>query len=174
MAEVHEQEDGQRHAYLDHAQGLLVLHPDVLLSGGGQRGRGWGGGCLREGGGAGRPHCTIAIPPPIGCRRPPPPPPKPHHNTAGTSITTALQCARRAWLQDRFAGDSSDKAVLGTLLHELVQGAMHAAMQGREVTRPLLEQQASAWGPHQARHLGLVSRLGHTCLGAAGCASSAA
>lgn len=32
IAKSYEQ-DGQQHVYLDHAQGLMVLHPDVLLSG---------------------------------------------------------------------------------------------------------------------------------------------
>lgn len=44
--------------------------------------------------------------------------------TAGTSITTALTCTRRAWLSERFAaagGGPSAAALRGTLLHELLQ-----------------------------------------------------
>lgn len=43
---------------------------------------------------------------------------------AGTAITTALTCTRRAWLGERFAaagGGPSAAALRGTLLHELLQ-----------------------------------------------------
>lgn len=43
---------------------------------------------------------------------------------AGTTITTALTCTRRAWLSERFAaagGGPSAAALRGTLLHELLQ-----------------------------------------------------
>jgi hypothetical protein len=43
---------------------------------------------------------------------------------AGTAITTALGCVRRAWLSERFAaagGGPGAAATRGTLLHELLQ-----------------------------------------------------
>lgn len=43
---------------------------------------------------------------------------------AGTTITTAVTCTRRAWLSERFAaagGGPSSAALCGTLLHELLQ-----------------------------------------------------
>ena len=43
---------------------------------------------------------------------------------AGTAITTALTCVRRAWLSERFAaagGGPGAAATRGTLLHELLQ-----------------------------------------------------
>jgi hypothetical protein len=43
---------------------------------------------------------------------------------AGTAITTALSCVRRAWLSERFAaagGGPGAAATRGTLLHELLQ-----------------------------------------------------
>ena len=49
--------------------------------------------------------------------RPPPPHPLP-----GTRITASNECARRSFLDERVAGDgSNDKAVKGTLTHNLIQ-----------------------------------------------------
>lgn len=67
-----------------------------------------------------------------------------HHDStssAGTTITSAMDCARKAWLQELFGGSSSDKAVLGTLQHELVQYALTAAVEQGSVDAQLLEQQ---------------------------------
>jgi hypothetical protein len=59
------------------------------------------------------------------CRPCPSPPLAP-----GTTVATALQCTRRAWLQERFGGAPGDKALLGTLGHELLQRAIGAAGRG--------------------------------------------
>lgn len=49
---------------------------------------------------------------------------------SGTTVSTALQCMRRAWLQERFGGTPGDAALLGTLGHELLQRAIAAAGKG--------------------------------------------
>ena len=54
-----------------HATGLLILHPDLLLS--------------------------------------------------GTLVSGSYKCARSSVIQECFGGSSNDKAVKGTLLHELMQ-----------------------------------------------------
>jgi hypothetical protein len=41
-----------------------------------------------------------------------------------------MPCARKAWLQERFAGDSNDRAVLGTLMHTLLAQGLYMALQG--------------------------------------------
>lgn len=49
---------------------------------------------------------------------------------AGTRITTSHECPRRSFLDERVAGDgSNDKAVKGTLTHNLIQAS------GREAGR---------------------------------------
>lgn len=52
----------------------------------------------------------------------------PHHAAhAGTAVTVALSCVRRAWLSERFAaagGGPGAAATRGTLLHELLQRLM--------------------------------------------------
>jgi hypothetical protein len=61
------------------------------------------------------------------------------HCTAGTTITTALTCTRRAWLSERFAaagGGPSAAALRGTLLHELLQRLL-AEVVGDEGGQPL-------------------------------------
>lgn len=40
---------------------------------------------------------------------------------SGTRITGSLKCKRQAVLEERFAGSSNDKAVMGTLMHEVFQ-----------------------------------------------------
>ena len=40
---------------------------------------------------------------------------------SGTRVTGSFKCERQAVLEERFGGSSSDKAVEGTLLHELFQ-----------------------------------------------------
>ncbi|GIL46712.1 hypothetical protein Vafri_3630 [Volvox africanus] len=63
-------------------EGLLILHPDVLLS--------------------------------------------------GTTVCTAIRCARQAWLQERVAsGPGGEKALIGSMLHELLQRSLRAAMTGK-------------------------------------------
>ena len=50
----------------------------------------------------------------------PTPPPNPNH--AGTRITSSNECPRRSFLDERVAGDGgNDKAVKGTLQHNLIQ-----------------------------------------------------
>ncbi|KAJ9533760.1 hypothetical protein QJQ45_026845, partial [Haematococcus lacustris] len=50
---------------------------------------------------------------------------------SGTTVTSAMDCTRKAWLSELFGGGANnDKAVLGTLSHELVQWALLAAVQG--------------------------------------------
>jgi hypothetical protein len=51
---------------------------------------------------------------------------------AGTVVAAALQCTRRAWLQERFGGTPGDKALLGTLGHDLLQRAVAARARGDE------------------------------------------
>ena len=40
---------------------------------------------------------------------------------SGTRIAGSFRCLRQAVIEERFGGFSGDKAVLGTLMHELVQ-----------------------------------------------------
>ena len=40
---------------------------------------------------------------------------------SGTRISGSTRCPRQSILEERFGGSSSDKAVEGTLLHELFQ-----------------------------------------------------
>ena len=56
-------------------------------------------------------------------RSQPAPPPCPG---AGTRITSAGECQRKAWLEERVAepGGGNDKAVKGTLTHALIQAAL--------------------------------------------------
>jgi hypothetical protein len=65
----------------------------------------------------------------------------------GTNIVTAMRCTRQAWLQEQLIGDSSDKAVMGQLLHELVQSSMAMAMDlasgGTRLTKDRLVQEVS-------------------------------
>jgi hypothetical protein len=56
-----------------------------------------------------------------------PPPPAP---AAGTTITGAIPCLRKAWLQERFSSPGNDRAVLGTLMHSLLASGLHLALQG--------------------------------------------
>lgn len=46
---------------------------------------------------------------------------------AGTTITSAMDCTRKAWLTEVVGGSGSPAALQGTLLHEVVQGALQAA-----------------------------------------------
>ncbi|GLI58557.1 hypothetical protein VaNZ11_000304 [Volvox africanus] len=63
-------------------EGLLILHPDVLLS--------------------------------------------------GTTVCTAIRCARQAWVQERVAsGPGGEKALIGSMLHELLQRSLRAAIAGK-------------------------------------------
>ncbi len=57
----------------------------------------------------------------------------------GTRITTSNECSRRSFLDERIAGDgSNDKAVKGTLTHNLIQVRRLAAsgMNARKLGRP--------------------------------------
>ncbi|GFR43783.1 hypothetical protein Agub_g4899 [Astrephomene gubernaculifera] len=75
-------------------QGLLVLHPDVLLS--------------------------------------------------GTTICTAIRCSRQAWLQERVAsGAGGEAALLGSMLHELLQRSLRTAINGRLDKQRMLEEARS-------------------------------
>ncbi|GLC59371.1 hypothetical protein PLESTB_001479200 [Pleodorina starrii] len=79
---------------LSGAEGLLILHPDVLLS--------------------------------------------------GTSVCTAIRCARQAWLQERVAsGPGGEKALIGSMLHELLQRSLRSAMAGRLDRNVLMEEARS-------------------------------
>ena len=52
---------------------------------------------------------------------------------SGTRISGSYRCLRQAVIEERFGGFSGDKAVLGTLMHELVQvleESVHAALVG--------------------------------------------
>ena len=49
---------------------------------------------------------------------------------AGTTVTSAMDCPRKAWLSEVVGGGSSVAALLGTLLHEVVQVALTASMEG--------------------------------------------
>ncbi|DBA90758.1 TPA: DNA replication endonuclease-helicase Dna2, variant 2 [Trebouxia sp. C0004] len=66
--------DGVLHAVCNFQAGMVILHPDLLLS--------------------------------------------------GTRVSGSFRCKRQAVLEERFGGSSSDKAVEGTLLHELFQVAL--------------------------------------------------
>ena len=47
-----------------------------------------------------------------------------------------MRCPRQAWLQDQLAGDTNDKAVIGQMLHELLQWALSRTLEiGLEETR---------------------------------------
>ncbi|GAX73855.1 hypothetical protein CEUSTIGMA_g1305.t1 [Chlamydomonas eustigma] len=74
-----------KHLIVDSSQGLVILHPDLLLS--------------------------------------------------GTSIMAAMRCPRQAWLQEQLAGDTNDKAVLGQLLHELLQSCMNKALRPSQASK---------------------------------------
>ncbi len=51
--------------------------------------------------------------------------------SAGTAITAAVTCQRRAWLQERVAGGPGGEAALvGQLSHLLLQRSLHAALAG--------------------------------------------
>ncbi len=39
-----------------------------------------------------------------------------------------MMCPRQAWLKEQVAGDTNDKAVLGQLLHELLQSCLERAL----------------------------------------------
>ena len=56
---------------------------------------------------------------------------------SGTSIISAMRCPRQAWLQDQLAGDTNDKAVIGQMLHELLQWALSRTLEtgGQEESR---------------------------------------
>ncbi|KAK9846251.1 hypothetical protein WJX81_000082 [Elliptochloris bilobata] len=43
---------------------------------------------------------------------------------SGTRVSSSFKCVRQAVLEERYGGDSSAKAVQGTLLHELFQAAL--------------------------------------------------
>jgi len=43
---------------------------------------------------------------------------------SGTRVSSSFKCARQTVLEERFGGDSSVKAMEGTLLHELFQAAL--------------------------------------------------
>ena len=47
---------------------------------------------------------------------------------SGTRISGSTRCPRQSILEERFGGSSSDKAVEGTLLHELFQVSMYVCM----------------------------------------------
>ena len=139
---------GPLHVVVDMQRGLVVLHPDVLLSG------------------EIRPFPSYHLPPhpfylsfhspflpsprlrdwchvcdALHCSLPsshyPPSSPLP-----GTSVMSAMRCPRQAWLQEQLAGDTNDKALLGQLLHELLQWGLARAMELRQAGLGGLERQA--------------------------------
>lgn len=62
---------------------------------------------------------------------------------AGTTVTDAMDCTRKAWVRRMVDGGSSAAALLGTLMHELVQHALIAAGSGAAVSKEGLEQHVS-------------------------------
>ncbi len=48
-------------------------------------------------------------------------------------MCSAIRCARQAWLQERVASGAGggDKALIGSMLHELLQHSLRAAMSGK-------------------------------------------
>ena len=144
--------EGHWHALLTMEQGLLVLHPDVLLSGaggrgGGARGEGLGGSTqeLRRSGSergeasASRPARLTTRP--LALSPHPPPPPRP----AGTRITSANECPRRSFLDERVAErGTNDKAVKGTLTHNLIQGALTEGLRSAPQLRAAAERVVEA------------------------------
>ncbi|KAL0046566.1 hypothetical protein WJX82_003944 [Trebouxia sp. C0006] len=90
LAEKVQEGDGVLHAVCNFEAGMVILHPDLLLS--------------------------------------------------GTRVSGSFKCKRQAVLEERFGGSSSDKAVEGTLLHELFQ----VALTKRITSRARLEDVARA------------------------------
>lgn len=45
---------------------------------------------------------------------------------SGTRVSSSYKCKRSAVLEERFGGSSSDKAVEGTILHEVFQVSQYA------------------------------------------------
>jgi hypothetical protein len=45
----------------------------------------------------------------------------------------AMRCPRQAWLQEQLAGDTNDKAVIGQLLHELLQSCLNKALRSTDL-----------------------------------------
>ncbi|KAL0030927.1 hypothetical protein WJX79_001622 [Trebouxia sp. C0005] len=90
LAEKVLEDDGVLHAVCNFQAGMVILHPDLLLS--------------------------------------------------GTRVSGSFKCKRQAVLEERFGGSSSDKAVEGTLLHELFQ----VALTKRITSRARLEDVARA------------------------------
>jgi hypothetical protein len=79
-------------------------------------------------------------------------------------VTTAISCPRRAWLSERFSsgGTTSDKALLGTLLHQVFQAtlaAVAAGQQGGEVTRDQVNTQVGEFERSRAS-FSLVACMG--------------
>lgn len=69
-----------------------------------------------------------------------------HATRAGTTVTSAMDCTRKAWVQEHVGGGgSNDKAVQGTLMHELVQYALAVAAEG-PLTRQHLVEHVSVCG----------------------------
>ncbi len=48
----------------------------------------------------------------------------------GTSVTNAIECTRKAWLNELLVGSSNTASLLGTLMHEVLQKTLTAAMNG--------------------------------------------
>lgn len=47
-------------------------------------------------------------------------------------MCSAIRCTRQAWLQERVAsGPSGEKALLGSMMHELLQRSLRAALTGK-------------------------------------------
>ena len=128
--------EGTYHCLLTMSSGMIILHPDLLLSGAGRlrpQGQLWqliGMACVcvynKQASHLSQhrpiPHhlkSRVDCPPDAAAALPPAPAAA---APAGTRITTSSECQRRSFLDERVAEDgSNDKAVKGTLQHNLIQ-----------------------------------------------------
>ena len=140
--------DGAHHCLLNMERGMLILHPDLLLSGG------W-----PDAPPAGWPSWLRCVALPslqnMSATHARPAPSRASNSTpltrhsvaillspepAGTRITTSHECPRRSFLDERVAGSgSNDKAVKGTLQHNLIQVGGQAGGGGGATSQQRME-----------------------------------
>ncbi len=115
----------QLHATCSQEGGFIILHPDILLSGAARDDvpRGRGAHSAR----------TFAAQPPLllSCLA----------LSSGTTVTSAVDCTRKAWIDQLIGGTSSDVALLGVLTHEVLQALLKLAVSA-EQHGPVTEAQA--------------------------------
>ena len=58
---------------------------------------------------------------------------------SGTRVSSSFKCKRQAVLEERFAGSSSDKAVEGTILHEVFQASHCTCCRPKRKVTPALD-----------------------------------